>query len=121
MPKEVVERAKEILAQLEDEHLDAEGRPKMAQHPARIGGGPVQLTLFAPMEHPLLDEIRHFDVNATAPLAALERSANGPTAWLPRTKRASGSSHVGCHWLCQCRVARPETRTIGSSDPGPTS
>ena len=73
VPKEVVERAKEILAQLEDEHLGADGRPKIAQHPPGVGGGPVQLTLFAPMEHPLLDEIRQFDVNATTPLAALER------------------------------------------------
>ena len=31
VPREVVERSKEILAQLEEEHLDAEGRAKIAR------------------------------------------------------------------------------------------
>ncbi len=31
VPREVVERGKEILAQLEEEHLDAEGRAKIAR------------------------------------------------------------------------------------------
>ena len=30
MPREVIERAKQILAQLEDEHLDGNGRSKIA-------------------------------------------------------------------------------------------
>ena len=34
VPREVIERAKEILAQLEEEHLDAEGHAKIAR-PAR--------------------------------------------------------------------------------------
>ena len=35
VPREVIERAKEILAQLEEEHLDAEGRAKIAAPPGR--------------------------------------------------------------------------------------
>ncbi len=72
VPKEVIERAKDILAQLEEEHLDAEGHARIAQRPAPAPGRQVQLTLFAPMEHPLLDEIRKLDLNATTPLAAFE-------------------------------------------------
>jgi DNA mismatch repair protein MutS len=72
VPKEVIERAKDILAQLEEEHLDAEGHAKIAQQPPATPGRQIQLTLFAPMEHPLLDEIRKLDLNTTTPLAAFE-------------------------------------------------
>jgi DNA mismatch repair protein MutS len=72
VPKEVVERAKEILALLEQEHLDGEGRPKIARQPGRKGRGQMQLTLFTPMDHPMLDEIRTLDLNNLTPLAALQ-------------------------------------------------
>ena len=36
VPRDVVERAKEILAQLEDEHLDADGRAKLARRRRKI-------------------------------------------------------------------------------------
>jgi DNA mismatch repair protein MutS len=71
IPREVLERAKEILAQLENEHLDAQGHAKIARRPNTRRDGQLQLTLFGPMEHPLLDEIRQLDLNATAPLEAL--------------------------------------------------
>ena len=35
VPREVIERSKEILAQLEEEHLDAEGRAKIARRRER--------------------------------------------------------------------------------------
>ena len=72
VPKEVVERAKEILALLEEEHLDGEGRPKIAQQPVKRRRGEVQLTFFAPIDHPLLDEIRGLDLNNTTPIGALD-------------------------------------------------
>jgi DNA mismatch repair protein MutS len=70
VPREVVERAKDILAQLEEEHLDAQGRSKLA----RPGRPPrqIQLTLFGPAEHPLLDEVRKLNLNSTTPLDALQ-------------------------------------------------
>ena len=53
VPREVVERSKEILAQLEEEHLDAEGRAKIA--PTRGGRESPhrQLTLFGAAKRPL--------------------------------------------------------------------
>jgi len=71
VPKEIVERAKEILFQLEQEHLDAEGGAKIAQRTGKPRRSEVQLTLFEPVEHPLLEALRRLDVNATAPLDAL--------------------------------------------------
>jgi len=70
VPREVNERAKEILARLESEHLDPEGRPKIAG--GKKSRGKVQLTLFAAYEHPLLDAIREVDVNSLTPLQALQ-------------------------------------------------
>ena len=72
VPREVNERAKQILNQLESEHLDSNGRAKIANRNKKPRGGDIQLTLFAPMEHPLMDEIRAADVNALTPIAALQ-------------------------------------------------
>jgi DNA mismatch repair protein MutS len=72
VPPEVNERAKQILAQLEAEHLNEDGRPKIAAKPKRRRGGDIQLTLFGPAEHPLLDEIRKLDLNASTPLQAFQ-------------------------------------------------
>ncbi|NQU23906.1 MAG: DNA mismatch repair protein MutS, partial [Candidatus Nealsonbacteria bacterium] len=72
VPKEVIERSKDILAQLEAEHLDAEGRAKIALSNETRRTGQVQLTLFGPVDHPLLDEVRQFDLDGTTPLEALQ-------------------------------------------------
>ena len=72
VPREVNERAKQILAQLEDEHLDREGRPKIGRSRKRRGGD-LQLTLFGFADHPLLDEIRQLDLDRMSPLDALAR------------------------------------------------
>jgi len=70
VPREVIHRAREILAQLEQEHYDNQGRPKIARK--RPTAAMVQLSLFGPEEHPVLEEIRKLDLDSTAPLAALE-------------------------------------------------
>jgi DNA mismatch repair protein MutS len=72
IPREVNERAKQILAQLESEHLDEAGRPKMGHSGKKRPRGELQLTLFAPYDHPLLEKIREVDVNAITPLQALQ-------------------------------------------------
>ncbi len=72
VPRPVIDRAKDILAQLEEEHLDAEGRAKIARRPQKVKRGSVQLTLFGPADHPLLDDIRRVDLNQTTPLAAMQ-------------------------------------------------
>ena len=68
-----IEGSKGILAQLEDEHLDGTGRAKIARRPGAPKSSEVQLTLFGPAEHPLLDEVRQLDLDTTPPLAALEQ------------------------------------------------
>jgi len=72
VPKEVVERSKEILYQLEEEHVDASGRAKIARPIDAPKPREIQLTLFGPAEHPLLEEVRKLDVNATSPMQALQ-------------------------------------------------
>ncbi len=70
VPPEVIERAKDILAQLEEEHLDALGQSKIGKTGEKPAG-PIQLTLFGMHDHPLLSKIRETDVNRLAPLDAL--------------------------------------------------
>jgi DNA mismatch repair protein MutS len=69
VPRRVNERAKQILSQLESEHLAGDGRARLGARQRRRGE--IQLTLFAPCEHPLLDEIRQKDLNSLTPLDAL--------------------------------------------------
>jgi DNA mismatch repair protein MutS len=71
VPRTVIDRSKEILAQLEAEHVDAAGRPKIARKENKRRAGEVQLSLFGPVDHPLLSEIRQFDLNKTTPMEAL--------------------------------------------------
>jgi DNA mismatch repair protein MutS len=71
VPREVNERAKQILAQLESEHLDDTGRPKIASRGKKRPHGDLQLTLFGPAHHPLLDEIKAVDPDRLSPLDAL--------------------------------------------------
>lgn len=72
VPKSVNERAKQILAQLESEHLDPEGRAKIASKAKKKRSGDLQLTLFAPEDHPLVEKLRQLDVDSLTPLAALQ-------------------------------------------------
>jgi len=72
VPRPVLDRSKDILAQLEDEHLDAEGRAKIARPAKRASGGEIQLTLFGVADHPLLDELRGVNLDETTPLEAIQ-------------------------------------------------
>ncbi|HEV3021314.1 MAG TPA: DNA mismatch repair protein MutS [Pirellulales bacterium] len=71
VPREVLERAKQILSRLEQDHLDEGGRPKLGRRRIARPGGDLQLTLFAAAEHPLLDKLRKADIDGLTPLAAL--------------------------------------------------
>jgi DNA mismatch repair protein MutS len=70
IPREVLERARQIMARLEADHLDEGGRAKWARRP-RVQKGQLQLTLFEPAPHPLLDEIRTADLDNLTPVNAL--------------------------------------------------
>jgi DNA mismatch repair protein MutS len=72
VPQEVNHRAKQILAQLEEEHLDGEGRPKIGRRGKSRQVGDLQLTLFAAEPHPLIEKLLALDVNALSPLEALQ-------------------------------------------------
>jgi DNA mismatch repair protein MutS len=72
VPREVIERSKEILAQLEEEHLDASGRAKIARPVKQAKKTHLQLTLFGPADHPLLDELRQVDLNNLTPIQAMQ-------------------------------------------------
>ncbi|MCH7753435.1 MAG: hypothetical protein IH898_14940, partial [Planctomycetes bacterium] len=79
VPREVNERAKEILAQLEAQHGGggkAEGGRGMAEGgtveaesiPPSENSQHLQMTLFETVDHPLLEEIRSTDLNTKSPL-----------------------------------------------------
>ncbi len=73
VPQTVLERAKDVLAELEHEHLDGSGQSRIAQHrPTQA----TQLSLFAPAENPLLQTIRELEVDRLTPLEALSLLAD---------------------------------------------
>jgi DNA mismatch repair protein MutS len=72
VPRAVIERSKDILAQLEEEHLDASGRAKIARPLKEPKKTRLQLTLFGPADHPLLDELRRLELNNLTPIQAIQ-------------------------------------------------
>lgn len=72
VPREVIERAKEILGELEEQHLDAGGGSKLAHRRGARRAGGLQLTLFGPAEHPVVDKIRQLDLEGVSPREALK-------------------------------------------------
>jgi DNA mismatch repair protein MutS len=72
LPDAVIDRAGEVLANLESMEYDPTGKPRLARG---IGspdpGGPAQLTLFAPPEQVVAGLLRDVDVNQLTPLGAL--------------------------------------------------
>ncbi len=72
LPACVIDRAGEILANLEAQEYDpATGQPRLARGSSAPETGPAQLTLFAPPEHVVATLLRDVDVNQLTPLAAL--------------------------------------------------
>lgn len=71
LPRPVIERAKEILANLEANELDVLGRPKLARHlPSRKKEK--QPTLFEAANEMVIEELRHLDLEDLTPEQALE-------------------------------------------------
>ncbi len=72
IPREVVERAKDVLANLEEQHLaDVDGDLFAKARAAKPSAAARQLSLFGTAEHPLLEEIRKLQVEGLTPLEAL--------------------------------------------------
>jgi DNA mismatch repair protein MutS len=89
VPPKVVERAKQILAQLENEHLGGQGQTKRTLRARRIQTADLQLTLFAAQEHPLVEEVRSLELDHTAPLDAL----GWLKAWQDRLREGRGGGN----------------------------
>ncbi|KPL20002.1 MAG: DNA mismatch repair protein MutS [candidate division Zixibacteria bacterium SM23_81] len=72
LPNEVIERAQEVLANLEDEELTPNKIPKLAigPHAPPMASSP-QLSLFVHQEHPVIREIKKLEINKITPLEAL--------------------------------------------------
>ncbi|RKY83912.1 DNA mismatch repair protein MutS, partial [candidate division KSB1 bacterium] len=74
LPNEVIERAKEVLANLESEALTPSRVPKLALHRKRKKRVPVQqLDFFAKQEARLAEELQKLDINNLTPLQALTK------------------------------------------------
>ncbi|MDH4230187.1 MAG: DNA mismatch repair protein MutS, partial [Nitrospirota bacterium] len=80
LPRTVVERAREVLANLEGGELDREGRPRLAAHRGqkippsqpKVQQPLVQFALFGgETSHPVLDELRRIDLGNMTPIEAL--------------------------------------------------
>ncbi len=79
LPRLVIERAREVLLNLETEELSRDGRPKLARHQAPEGStegagpaaSPAQLGLFPPVEDPVVELLRRASIDAMSPLEAL--------------------------------------------------
>lgn len=66
LPNEVVERAREVLAQHEFRERQATAHLSPGANPR-----PAQLTIFTPLSQPVLDRLRELDLNRLTPLEAL--------------------------------------------------
>lgn len=73
LPREVIERAKDILANLEKSAFTEDGQPKLAASPGQPGEGPAQLSLFETSAHPLIEEIKELNVDDLTPRQALDK------------------------------------------------
>ena len=71
IPATVLERAEEVLGNLEAQEYDFSGRPKLARGKVPESAGQDQLHLFAPSEEVVSSVIREVDLERLSPLAAL--------------------------------------------------
>ena len=67
----VVERAAEVLRNLESAEYDFSGRPRLARGHAPESANPDQMALFAPPEQVVAEVLADVDVDRLSPLAAL--------------------------------------------------
>ncbi len=71
LPEEVVERAKQILRNLENSELTETGEPKLSGHSTDKKAQPSLPNLFRTQEDPIRKELRRVDVNNITPIEAL--------------------------------------------------
>ncbi|MCP4203075.1 MAG: DNA mismatch repair protein MutS, partial [bacterium] len=71
MPGEVIDRAGQILANLEAQEYDVAGRPRLAAGSEVVENKPGQLGLFAPADELVASILREVNLDRMTPLAAL--------------------------------------------------
>jgi DNA mismatch repair protein MutS len=71
LPRKVIERAKEILSNLEANEFTIQNKPKLAVARPKTPDGSLQLSLFELPEHPVVEELRQIDVENLTPIKAL--------------------------------------------------
>ena len=79
LPGSVIDRAEEILHNLENADAPTPSGPTWAQHEG--APAPAQMELFAAPEHPLLAELRRRSVDELTPLEALNVLAEWKAKW----------------------------------------
>ncbi|HSP93442.1 MAG TPA: DNA mismatch repair protein MutS [Thermoanaerobaculia bacterium] len=75
LPRAVIERAREILSNLEKQELDVQGAPVLARHDGE-SAGEGQMLLFSAAEELVLEKLRQVDVNNLTPVSALSLLAS---------------------------------------------
>ena len=75
IPMEVINRSKEVLANLENEELDDSGMPKLAHSDKDKERHASQIDIFSPPDetHPILIELKEMDIMNMTPLEALTK------------------------------------------------
>ena len=71
LPREVVERATVILAQLESDHIDESGKVKIPERKKKSRDR--QLALFIEPDHPVIEKLKLLDIEQLTPMAALQK------------------------------------------------
>ena len=85
LPPSIIARARQILNNLEQGEFDETGMARLAHSPG-ANLGTAQLSLFAPLENRIIDELRALDVNRMTPVDALNMLA----AMLARLREGRG-------------------------------
>ena len=73
VPREVVDRARDILGQLEAAHTDPSGKPRIKSEKGTVAVRQVQLTLFDGPDAAIADALRRLDLDHLTPLEALNK------------------------------------------------
>jgi DNA mismatch repair protein MutS len=72
VPREVNDRAKEILMQLEQNHLNKYGQPNIAP-PKSKATGSIQMTLFEWKDNAVVDRLKSLEIERMTPIEALQQ------------------------------------------------
>lgn len=71
LPRDVVDRASVILAQLESDHVDESGKVKIPERKKKSRDR--QLSLFIEPDHPVIEKLKSLDIEQLTPIAALQK------------------------------------------------